>query len=111
MSGGELFNGNKALYHFEDLGTNWRFAALLEPKTNEMSTTDVHRYGEGHQLFTTDFVNGLALSGSQSLSDTRAVEDALAEIDGIWNSIFGTTIFSHQFQGGMSFSRSPGTKT
>jgi spore coat protein H len=104
-SGGDLFEWNpKAPYNFEDLGDDPSlYAMFLDPKTN--GSPDYQPFLDMVKAINhssdTDFVNSVSRYLDLNLYLTHsAAENALAEIDGIWDGVFGTNnIFLYHFQG------------
>jgi hypothetical protein len=104
--GGDLFEWKpNAFYHFEDLGDDPApYANLLDPKTNE-DDPDYQKFIDmvkaiNHSL-DADFVNAVSPYLDLKLYLTHAAtENTLAELDGIWDGVYGTNnIYLYRFEG------------
>src|SRR6185369_15606308 len=105
-NGGDLFEWKpNDFYHFEDLGDNPApYANLLDPKTTE-DNPDYQKFIDLVKAINhssdADFVNAVSPYLDLKLYLTHAAtENVLAEIDGIWDGVYGTNnIYLYRFQG------------
>jgi hypothetical protein len=104
--GGDLFEWKpNAFYHFEDLGDDPEpYANLLDPKTNE-DDPDYQKFIDMVKAINyspdAGFVNAVSPYLDLKLYLTHvATENVLAEIDGIWDGVYGTNnIYLYRFEG------------
>jgi spore coat protein CotH len=104
-SGGDLFEWKpNAFFQFQDLGDDpAAYAIVLDPKTNEDNPNYqkfidlIHAINDSPEA---DFAGAVSRYLNPELYLAHAAaENALAEIDGIWDSVYGTNnIYLYRFQ-------------